>query len=312
MKKQLILVFILAIATAAHAQKEFRVAKSTGWLKLNLKGVIIEGYEGKEIVFSSKVAAPSETDERAKGMVVVTSSGYTDNTGLGISVTESGTDVHVVQVGKHQAGVLTIKVPQTMKVSMTESNMSSFGLFDTMEDSAQVVVRNLKSEIEISTSRLNIKLDNNTGPMSVKTVYGSVEGTFTSEVKGPVSIISVFNLVDIGLPATNKANLELGSTYGKIYVTKELSIDYNREVTEADDNRARSGSINVSTGGSPARPVTISGSSSGGASTISINPQGNVYASMANTGEKVSGKLNGGGADLILKSTYKNVYLRKR
>src|SRR5690606_30880579 len=144
MKKQTITwTLLLALSLPALAQKEYRVDKPAGKLYLNLNGARIEGYAGNEIVFSNQ-GVPEEEDERAKGLQALSSSGFTDNTGLGISVTKKGSDIEVNPVGNSSRGdILYIRVPNALDI-VFNNNKSIFA--DTL------LIKNIKGEIEVSTS----------------------------------------------------------------------------------------------------------------------------------------------------------------
>src|SRR5690606_27932296 len=181
MKKQtIIMALLLALCLPAWAQKEYKVAEPSGKLYLNLNGARIEGYTGNEIIFSSK-GVPEEEDERAKGLQALSSSGFTDNTGLGISVTKKGGDIEVNPVGNSSRGdILYIRVPNTVDI-VYNNNKSMFA--DTL------LIKNMKGEIEISSSYNAIVLENNSGPMNIKNLYQNIEATFANDIKGPISII---------------------------------------------------------------------------------------------------------------------------
>jgi len=404
MKKQLIFLILLGAGLVVNAQ-EYRLAKSSGQLKINLSGVIVEGYDGKEIIFSGqKVVADEPTDERAKGLVPISSSKYADNTGIGINVSENGQDVNVNLVSKKPIGQLTIKVPQNIKVSILNNNngmfafsvTNSININNALNDtksldkvSDEIVLRNLKNEIEVSVNNAKIRLENNTGPMNIKTVSGSVDAIFNSEIKGPISIISVMNYVDVTLPSSTKANIEMGTNQGKLFAGKEFKFDLdkvieteilpsvitttgaraaNRQVytTQGDNvimitgnNVAPSSAAKTKTTGSGKNKneeVVVTGYARGevAATTVpanvnqSINKivegvkventktlidgvevkpvEGRIYSAPSfrtdghtlltrgyySSGDRIKGKLNGGGIDLIFKSTNKNVYLREK
>jgi hypothetical protein len=306
MKKQvLILLVLLCTAVLANAQKEFRLAKATGQLKLNLKEVSVEGYNGKEIIFSGQGVEPEEVDERAKGLMPISASGVTDNTGLGISVTTNGNEIAVKVASKKRIGQITIKVPENMKVIISEN----LGLFYATESSdAKILnIKNLKSELEISSQRSTIKLENNTGPMNIKTIYGAIEAVFNGDVKGPISIISVYDYVDITLPASTKADIELGTSYGKIYAGKEFNIDFDK--TEAEKPKT----VIVGTGTTNSSSIVTLKEASGSINrTYSNSTNDEPFQIRYGAGEKIKGKLNGGGVNLIFKSNNKNVYLRQK
>lgn len=294
MKKQfIILLTLLSASLVVNAQKEYRLTKSSGQLKLNINGAIVEGYDGKEIIFSSQNTVKSEVDERAKGLVAISGSGFTDNTEMGISVTENGQEVNVNNVSKKSLGIITIKVPHGIKVSFNNNNLYH----------EELILRNLKSEIEVSVAYNKIKLENNTGPMNIKTIYGSVDASFNSEVKGPISIISLYDYVDVTLPASTKANIELSTNYGKLYSAKEFVIDIDKNDVEKTKEVSTTNRL-TGTG--------VSGVALNTTTTISgRNFPATVY-SFSSSGERIKGKLNGGGVDLIFKSTNKNVYLRQK
>lgn len=374
MKKQFIILFtLLSASLVVNAQQEYRVAKSSGQLKINLTGVNVEGYDGKDIIFSGQKTIVDEmTDERAKGLVPISGSKFTDNTGMGISVTENGQEVNVNLAAKKPIGILTIKVPQNMKVSIISNSNRLFYATGTnnLANDEPIIIKNLKGEIEVSVNRNKIKLENNTGPMNIKTINGSVDAIFNSDIKGPVSIISVTDYVDVTLPASTKANIEMGSNYGKLYAGKEFKIDIDKEEAERNvynisttggETRALSrlsghiagqdeliavapNTTSVTTGvrakgtgtssindavivaGYPTRTIikgkdtvnlqtaTVAGVKTKGTQIATNDLRSvSVYAfdSFSMGGDRIKGKLNGGGIDLIFKSTNKNVYLRQ-
>ncbi|WP_162796206.1 DUF4097 family beta strand repeat-containing protein [Pedobacter namyangjuensis] len=302
MKKRIIILFALIISSLmVNAQKEYRMNKSTGHLKLNLNGIVVEGYDGKEIIFSSKNTPAEEVDQRAKGLVAIAGSGFTDNTGIGINVKENGQDIIVNNIYSNNSDRLTIKVPKGMKVSFNNNSMQYYD---------DVTIKNINGEIEVSTRYNKIRLENNLGPMNINSINGSVDAVFTSEIKGPISIISIYDYVDVKLLTTTKGDIELATNYGKLYAAKEFAIAV--EKTEAEKT------INKPIATTTTTTTTITGST-GGTTNInkSIGNQINNNLSQTltfgysyNEGEKIKGKLNGGGINMIFKSINNNVYLR--
>lgn len=283
MKKQLIVLFSLfSLTLSVSAQKEFKLAKSSGKLNLNINGAIVEGYSGNEIIFSNSRNEVEAVDERAIGLRSISGSGFADNTGLGIDVSVKGEDINVNMVSKNLKGLITIKVPQNVKVSFNNSNVIG---------SDEVFFKNLKNEIEISVSYNKVKLENNSGPMNVKALHGSVDAVFAGEIKGPVSIVSVYGHVDVSLPANVKANVELATNYGNIYAAEGFKIVYEKKAVDKDAATAKTSAFSSVTG-------------------TALNT---IYLSnTSRNGENIKGTINGGGVDLILKSNFKNVYLRDK
>jgi len=309
MKKQLALLFSVVIITmSASAQKEYKLAKSSGKLNLNISGAIVEGYSGNEIIFSTAKSENDVVDERAKGLRVISGSGFIDNTGMGIDVSEKGDEINVNAVRKGtRLGIITIKVPQNIKIAFNNTNTNQ----------EELILKNLKNEIEVSVSYNKIKLENNSGPMNIKTLYGSVDAIFSSEIKGPVSIVSVYGYVDVSMPASTKANVELGTSYGNLYAGEGFKIAVDKSTDEKTESDSAFGSkLNLTKTLTGGQVATINSVQGVGVATTSYssNGQGNIisFNTYGRDRETLKGKLNGGGADVILKSNYKNVYLREK
>jgi len=317
MKKQFILaLFLLTIVCSASAQKVYKLAKSSGRLNLNITGAVIEGYTGNEIIFTAAAGEEDQVDDRAKGLRAISGSGFTDNTGLGIEVIEKGEDINVNSVTKKTEGLLTIKVPQGIKVVF--NNTSNIYQSD-------LTLKNLKNEIEVSVSFNKISLENNTGPMNIKSLHGPVDAVFTGEIKGPISIVSVYGYVDVTMPTATKANIELASSRGNLYAADAFKIAIEKPVDKpVDKPDAKTGDKDLAalqsitiTGRPAATATAISGLEARRGQIISglstrVNGLTINTISAGRDAESIKGKINGGGMDLVFKSNFQNVYLRTK
>lgn len=210
--------FAVLLAGWVNAQ-EFKVAKSTGRLEIMIGRVTVEGTTGNEIIFSSKDHRDKDEDDRAAGLRAVNGMGLDDNTGLGINVADKGNVIEVRQLKKMNSPDVKILVPKGVIVSY--SHESQYG--------GKVLFKNMENEIEISASYNSIELENVTGPLTAKTVYGHIEADFSQNVKGPLSIVSIYGYVDVTLPLSTKANLKMSTSYGDIFVAPEFKIDIDRQ-----------------------------------------------------------------------------------
>jgi len=217
MKKILIGLAALCITVTVTAQ-EFKVAKSSGKLQINLGRVTVEGHTGNEIIFSSK-DHDKEEDERAKGLKAINGSGLDDNTGLGINVTEKDGVLVVSQLKKMNSPDIKILVPKGVIVAYEHS--SQYG--------NEVVFRNLENEIEVSANYNSVQLENITGPATIKAVYGGVDAVFSTTVKGPISIVSIYGHVDVAMPTTIKANVKMSTSYGEIFASPDFKIEVEKQ-----------------------------------------------------------------------------------
>ncbi|HEX6893231.1 MAG TPA: DUF4097 family beta strand repeat-containing protein [Chryseolinea sp.] len=225
MKSLVTTITIMCLAMGLTQAQEFKVAKSTGRLEIKeVNRVLIEGYSGNEIVFSSR-NGKREDDERAKGLKAISNSGIEDNTGLGLSVVDKGNVIEVQQLKKMDGPEIMIKVPKGVVVSVVH----------TSPHGSDIEFRNMESEIEVSTVHSGVVLNNVTGPMTIKTVHGDIETALGTNIKSPVSIVSVHGHVDVALPVTMKANVKLSTVYGEIFVDPDFKI----ELEKTQDNLIR-------------------------------------------------------------------------
>ena len=231
-KSIIILVVVMSIVTCATGQ-EFKVSKTSGRLEINIGRVTVEGHTGNEIIFSS-LDREKDKDERAQGLKEINSLGLDDNTGLGINVEDKGGVVTVHQFKKMNSPKIKILVPKGIIVSFSfESQYGGKALF-----------KNVENEIEVSAQYNNVELENCSGPVTVKTIYGHVEAMFDTNTKGPISIVSVYGFVDVTLPTTTKANMKLSTTYGEIYVAPDFKIEIDRQGDMVRYSDRVSGKIN--------------------------------------------------------------------
>jgi hypothetical protein len=211
-KVNLFLLMIMALSGIANGQ-EYRVAKNSGRLELNIGRVTVEGHEGNEIIFTS-ANQKREKDERAEGLRLVNSLGLEDNTGLGIHVANKGDVVQVFQLKPTHSPDIKVLVPKNVIVSYKFE--SQYG--------GDIRFQKLTNEIEVSALYNSVKLEEVTGPLTIQTTYGSVTANFAAPIKDPVSIVSIYGFVDVTLPQSTKADLKLSTSYGDIYVAPEFNL----------------------------------------------------------------------------------------
>lgn len=235
MKRGLIIMAGLIIANLGYINaQDYKLAKTTGRLEIKeVNHVTIEGYNGNEIIFSSR-DHDRDDDGRAKGLRAISNLGLEDNTGIGLSVTDKGNVIEVMQLKKMDGPEIKIMVPKGVSVSYTHT--SPYG-----ED---VKIKNLENEIEVSTVHNGVYLDNVTGPMNIKTVHGEIEATFGANMKSAISIVSDHGHVDVSMPVATKANLKLGTSFGEIFVDPDFKIEIDRNGSMVKYSDKVSGKIN--------------------------------------------------------------------
>jgi hypothetical protein len=215
MKTQILSIVVLLFIALQVKGQEFKLSKSTGKLVIKeVNDVTIEGYSGNEIVFSS-LDGPHEKDKRAEGLRAVNSMGLEDNTGIGLAVQDKGNTIEVYQLKKMDGPKIKIMIPKGVSVSISHS--SPYG--------SEVKLKNVESEIEVSTVHNGVVLENVTGPLTVKTIHGEIEANLGSNLKSPISLVSIHGLIDLTIPVATKANVNLATSYGEMFVDPAIKIE---------------------------------------------------------------------------------------
>lgn len=226
--KKLVVILLVLIAAGVNAQ-EHKVAMTSGRLELHLGRATIEGHSGNEIIFSARDFEKNR-DPRSEGLASINSLGLKDNTGLGLNVTKNGDVVSVYNLKKNNSPDVRIQVPKGVIVSFEHQGVNG----------GTAVFKNMENEIEVSVQYNSVELENVSGPLTIRTIYGHVEATLMPNMKDPISIVSVYGYADVTVPSTTKANLRMETNYGEILVDPDLKIEFD---SRNDDDRV-SGKLN--------------------------------------------------------------------
>lgn len=221
MKKSFLIFIVFSCICASAYAQEYKLQKSSGKLQINLGRVTVEPTTGNEILFTNR-DQKQEKDERAVGLVAISGLGLEDNTGLGINVSTVGDVVTVRQLAKTKSPEIKIMVPKGIIVSY--DYQSQYG--------GEALFKNLENELEISAQYNKVELENVSGPATVKTIYSSIDATFSNSVKGPISLISVYSTVDVTLPQAIKADLSMKTSYGEMFAAPEFKIELEKKEGE--------------------------------------------------------------------------------
>jgi len=228
----------------------------------NLLGEIsLQNSSGNAIVIESDFNL--ERPDRAAGLKLL--GAMEDNTDLGVNVSEENGIVSIQgatrQVRDYKFKIL---VPTGMAVNL------DYGSPFAKED---VNVDSFTGSLEIKTLNANVKITKSSGPFTVNTISGDVEVVFDKISQSePTSLASVSGLIDVTLPSSEKANIEISTINGNVF----NNLDLKSTTKSVEKDRQAYGLTALRTQG------------------------GNSY------------NLNGGGQKVYLKSVSGNIYLRKR
>lgn len=234
MKKKFITIIIGLIAFGNAFAQEYKVAKSTGRLIIKLPAVTVEGYDGKEIIFTSE--DKQYADERAAGLRLLSGTGVVDNTNIGINVADKGATVEVNEVAQN-IGRVKIKVPYGVSISYN---------WQSMIHASKAYFKDIQKEIEISSRNNSVELEGITGPVTINSVYGSVVAKFKEKIVGPITISSLYSTVDVSVPAATKANLKLNTKHGNVFASSDLKIELKKRAEDemVEYNGSVAGTLN--------------------------------------------------------------------
>ena len=209
--------------------QEYKVSMSSGKLLFDgVSKVTIEAHSGNEVIILHE-DADYKLPERAKGLRAISASGKVDNTNIGLHAHKEGDKLSISSISKKSKRYL-VKVPPGVSIEYKHSS----------NNGGKINFHSLPNEIEVSANYNSIYLENVSGPVAVSTVYGKIEAIYDRLPKDqPSKLYSVYQLIDISLPATAKANVKLQSTYGEMYT----DFDLKQESSEGDLHKLSSSKI---------------------------------------------------------------------
>ena len=158
-------------------------------------------------------------------------------------------------------------------VDLTIRVPERFSLKLSSVNGGAISVENVKGELEVDNMNGPIELTNVGGSAVANTLNGSIKATFTNvNANTPMAFSTLNGRIDVTFPANMKANVKMKSDRGEIYSDFDMDIDKSQ-------------------------PQATRSSQSG------------VYR--VTVENWVSGKINGGGPEIMMKSMQGNIYVRK-
>lgn len=166
-----------------------------------------------------------------------------------------------------------VRTQPNQPVDFTIKVPRQFSLQIATVNDGNIVVENVSGELEVSNVNGSILLDDVAGSAVLSTVNGGVVANFKDVTpSAPMAFSSVNGKIDVTFPAKIKTALKLKSERGEIYSDFDLNVDNSSpKVTRT----AKDG-------------------------TYRVNVDNWTY-----------GKINGGGAEVMLKTLNGNIYIRK-
>ena len=235
MKLLYLLLPLLSLPLAAQSSFSIAAANKTVVFR-EIDELTVVGVGGNDLTVEGD--SDPGRDARAQGLRRISGSGLTDNTGVGLSITEDGGRILVQQVGGGETAV-TVRVPNSASVEVEQ----------TTERGGDLTVREFSGPLDVSMMYHGAHLDNVTGPAAVNVVYDDVTARYDRAPTAETRLHSSYSNVDVTLPAATRADLRLSTSYGSMYTDFDLQVNANLD--EADDRPAGRGSetLNGTVGG---------------------------------------------------------------
>lgn len=216
-----LLVVTLLTTPGAYAQKFTKAFSSSSGKKtveiyLENVDLVIDGNAGNEVLIESE--GFKGIPDRAKGLRPLYN-GATDNTGLGLEVTETNNTITIKKASSQDLHC-QIKVPASAALKIQEVGWTS----------NDILIRGISGEIEVKSNGSDIRLENVTGPVVANSTSGDIDVIFSQvNQQQPTSISNISGSIDISMPAATKATLDLSSITGEIYTDLDVKMEGEKE-----------------------------------------------------------------------------------
>ena len=216
MKQFTIAIVLLIFSSNVFAQKNYTQSLQ------GIKKVVIRSESGVEIKAHDKnelliIGEDREIPEKAKGLKAVYAGG-SDNTGFGLYAKKDGETLIITNLKNTYSSKLEIFLPQSVNLTVERSNLGS------------IYIKGFAGEIEADTNVGSITLEDVTGPVVAKSSTGEINIIFSKvSQSSPISIISATGAIDVSLPSSTPANLELKTAMGEIYTDFDIKFPVKDE-----------------------------------------------------------------------------------
>lgn len=210
----------------------------------NAEGSIkVTGYNGSDVLINGSI----KNKNKLREYVDVNK----DDKGNGVVVSVNSDDYPVN---------IDIKVPYSFSLTLNS-------------EEGEIDVKNISGQMTINNIEGNISLSGVSGSGIISSIEGNINSVFTGwNSTYPIHINSIDGNIDLTLPATTKANVNVKTESGNIYT--DFNLNFNTQDAEVSKSRNT------------------------GMTKISFD-------------DWLYGKINGGGQKIAVKSVDGNIYIRK-
>ncbi len=285
MKKfQTLAIGLFLLSTTAFCQEKEQLTvpltdpSKEGKLHVSLVtgSIKVVGYDGKDVM----VEAIAMDDKKRRNNNENHNSNQNSNekgNGIGAGMRKINTEAGFEITAKESNNQVNVSVDKVnMQIDLNIKVPRKFALKISAVNEGDVTVENVSGNIETRNVNGNIYLKNVSGAVSANTTNGDVIVNLLEVNPNTPMAFTTFNEnVDVTFPANIKANIKVKSDQGDVYSDFDIDIDKNP------------------------KKIDVTASKEKGMYKIKKD-------------EWTYGKINGGGAEILMKTFNGNVYIRKK
>ena len=210
-----LLVLWLAFTAAGAAQSD-RVTvplsdpARPGSVKVNLLngGIVVTGYDGKDVIVQAKVRNDDDSPHEARGMKRVPMNA------TGLSVEEENNQVDIGTQSSQRTVDLTIQVPRRASLNLKTVN------------DGDISVTGVEGELDINDVNGNVTLKNISGAAVAHALNGDLKVTFDRiNPQKAMAFSSLNGDVDVTFPPDLKANVSMTSDRGDVFSDFDIQLE---------------------------------------------------------------------------------------
>lgn len=151
--------------------------------------------------------------DKRKGLTAIYPGGKDNTNGFGFSITKEGSTLIVKDLkSRFQRHGIQIELPKNINLFVDSGNLGS------------IHIEGFSSEIEADSNVGQINMKNVTGPITAHSSTGAINIDFSKvNQSSPISISSSVGEIDIAIPASTKADLEI-KTNKTVYTNFDINI----------------------------------------------------------------------------------------
>ncbi len=332
MKKLILLSWALAAAhfSVAQEKKQFEVKNFKGLINITgpANNLVIAGYNGTAVIIEAETGE-GKVPEKAAGLRIVTSGGL-DNTGLNVTVEETTNkvvvsidekgkeveeEIQVLNINIANANKMfknyVVKVPHGLTTRFRESSPDIWGSKGSLK------IQSFEGELDVTCAECNLEVSEFSGNIvaSNSSYQGASRIEFSKLAQDKISSIHATGEVEVILPASTPANLNLSSQGGNIYTDFDLEKAVKGGVGDP---------LEITVVGRPASVRRLNEEQSwtveSGSLTVNIPNRtmterltvASVAAAKRRNSKRYDYTLNGGGVYLSITSSGGDIYLKKK